>query len=164
MEQKRYKVIFSGESVPAHEVERVKNNLATLFRVEPSKLDGLFTNRLTVIKKDLDLSDADHYRETIEQIGGYCIIELMGLHPEKSVMNLSARAEKMVCPKCRTVQAAKPVCRSCGILVQDFRQRLTVASHAVLESMQPQKGLAPPLGIPAVQAPDSLSRDSERSS
>lgn len=146
MEQKLYKVIFSGGSIPSHEVERVKNNLSSLFRTEPSKLDILFQGKLVILKENLTLSDADAYRDTVERIGGYCIIEAMQGAMRDSVMNLSARQEKMVCPKCQSVQTKNPVCRSCGILVDDYRRDIEADRAAILETLKqagsPDAGLS----------------------
>jgi len=135
MDQKLYKVIFNGSSVPAHDVERVKNNLASLFRTEPAKLDSLFLGKLVILKENLDLSSADTYREAVERIGGYCIIESMREPIQDSVMNLVARREKMACPKCRAVQAKNPVCRSCGAVVEDYRRRFAADKAAIVESL-----------------------------
>lgn len=143
MDQKRYKVIFNGDSVPSYDVERVKNNLAHLFRTNPADLDVLFQDRLVVLKKNLDLTEADRYREAVERIGGYCIIESMQERAQDSVMNLTTKQEKMVCPKCHSVQSKNPVCRSCGILIGDFRKRIAADQAAVMESLQ-RRQPAPP--------------------
>jgi len=140
MEQKHYKVIFNGSSVPAHDVERVKNNLASLFRTEPAKLDSLFLGKLVILKQNLDLFTADAYREAVERIGGYCIIESMQEPVQDSVMNLVARQEKMACPKCHAVQAKNPVCRACGAVVEDYRRRFAADKAAIVESMEQAAG------------------------
>jgi len=136
MEQKHYKVIFNGGSVPSHDVERVKNNLATLFRTEASRLNPLFQDRLIVIKKNLSLTEADRYRDSVERVGGYCIIESMDEPIEHSVMNLSPRREKIACPKCRAVQPKAPVCRACGIVIQEYREKIAENHAAVLATLE----------------------------
>ena len=136
MEQKKYKVIFSGGAIPSHSVERVKNNLAALFRVEPTRLEPLFRDRLVVLKKNLSLSDADSYRDSVEAAGGYCIIEAMGESAERSVMSIVDKTEKMACPKCHVVQAKRPICRACGTVVQEFRDRFASARSEVVATLQ----------------------------
>lgn len=131
MESKRYKVIFNGTSVPSHDVERVKNNLASLFKTQPSQLDTLFQGKLIILKENLTLSDADAYREVVERIGGYCIIESMHEAAQNSVMNLATRQEKMACPRCRVVQSRNPVCRSCGTLIDEYRKKIATTSGSV---------------------------------
>jgi len=135
MDQKRYKVIYNGSSVPEHDVERVKNNLASLFKTQSGSLESLFRGKLVILKENLTLAEADAYREAVERIGGYCIIESMHEAIQDSVMNLVARQEKMVCPKCRAVQPKNPVCRSCGALIEDYRRRLAADKAAIMESL-----------------------------
>ena len=146
MEQKQYKVIFNGGSVPLHDVERVKNNLATLFKTEASRLNLLFQDRLIVIKKNLSLTEADHYREAVERVGGYCIIESMDEPIEHSVMNLSPRQEKIACPKCRSVQPKAPVCRACGIVIEEYREKIAQNHAAVLATLEQSE--APTVDLP----------------
>lgn len=143
MEQKQYKVIFSGGSVPSHDIERVKNNLANLFNKNSSQLDVLFQDRLVVIKKNIDLTAADLFRESVERIGGYCIIEAMQETAEQSVLNLTAKSEKMVCPKCQSVQQKVPVCSACGVLVDEFRQKISENQAAVFASMKTPGSMKP---------------------
>jgi len=136
MEQKKYKVIFSGGAIPLHDIQRVKNNLAALFRVEASRLEVLFREPLVVLKKDLSLADADDYRESVENAGGYCIIEAMGESAERSVMKLVEKTEKMACPKCHVVQPKMPICRGCGTVIQEFRDRLATTRSEVVATLQ----------------------------
>lgn len=163
MEAKLYKIIFNGDIVPRHDVERVKNNLAALFNTDASALDSLFQGRLVIIKKGLALEDADRYREAVERVGGYCIIERMDEPARASVVNLSTRVEKMVCPKCRSLQAKKPVCSSCGVIVDDFRKRLEEDREAVMAVLESGDRQAPAAsGEGPMANPGSLDTDSER--
>jgi len=163
MDATQYKIIFNGAIVPRHDVERVKNNLATLFGTPASALDGLFQDRLVIIKKGLNLEEADRYREAVERVGGYCIIERMDEPAQASVINLNTRVEKMVCPKCHKVQPKKPVCSACGVIVEEFRKRIAEdrdAVIAVLESETRREPTVPPGGPRADSG--SLDADSER--
>lgn len=163
MEQKQYKIIFNGGIVPSHDVERVKNNLASLFKTSASALDGLFQDRLVVIRKNLSLEEADRYREAVERVGGYCIIERMDETARDSVMNLSARSEKMVCPKCHYVQSKTPVCSSCGVIVEEYRKRIEEDREAVLALLDRQQATQPsPAEKPEIRS--TLDTDSEQSS
>lgn len=170
MEAAQYKIVFNGSIVPRHDVERVKNNLAALFGSPASALDSLFQDRLVIIKKGLTLEEADLYREAVERVGGYCIIERMDEPAQASVVNLNTRArvEKMACPKCHTVQPKKPVCSSCGIIVEEFRKRIAEDREAVMAILQGEIRQAPASspGTPAegpLANPGSLDTDSERS-
>ena len=168
MEAAKYKIVFNGSIVPRHDVERVKNNLAALFGSPASALDSLFEDRLVIIKKGLALEEADRYREAVERVGGYCIIERMDEPAQASVVNLNTRVEKMVCPKCHTVQPKKPVCSSCGIIVEEFRKRIAEDREAVMAILESEIRQAP-APSPETSAegplanPGSLDTDSERS-
>jgi hypothetical protein len=163
MEANQYKIIFNGEIVPRHDVERVKNNLAALFGTDASALDSLFEGRLVIIKKGLTLEEADNYREAVERVGGYCIIERMDEPARASVVNLSTRVEKMVCPKCRSMQAKKPVCSSCGVIVDEFRKRIEQDREAVMAVLENEARHEPAAsGQDPMANPGSLDADSER--
>jgi hypothetical protein len=116
-------------------VERVKNNLAALFKVDAARLNPLFQDRLVVLKNNLSLGDADQYRDTVDAVGGYCIIEAMGEAPERSVMNAAGKTEKMACPRCHVVQPKMPICRACGTQVQEYNRRLEATQSAVIASL-----------------------------
>jgi len=163
MESTEYKIIFNGAIVPPHDVERVKNNLAALFGTTASALDALFQDRLIVIKKGLNLEEADRYREMVERVGGYCIIERMDEPAQASVINLSTRVEKMVCPKCHSLQQKKPVCSSCGVIVDEFRQRIAEDRQAVIAVLESETREAPGTSSASTGANmGSLDSDSER--
>jgi len=165
MDATQYKIIFNGSIVPRHDVERVKNNLAALFGTTASALDGLFEDRLVIIKKGLTLEEADRYREAVERVGGYCIIERLDEPARASVINLSTRVEKMVCPKCHYLQPKKPVCSSCGVIVEEFRKRIAEDREAVMASLNNETRREPALPSENRLAnPGSLDADSERSS
>jgi hypothetical protein len=164
MDATQYKIIFNGSIVPRHDVERVKNNLAALFGTNASALDGLFQDRLVIIKKGLNLEEADHYREAVERVGGYCIIERMDEPAQASVINLNTRVEKMVCPKCHYVQPKKPVCSSCGVIVEEFRKRIAADREAVIATLEDKSRREAALQPESHLAKaGSLDADSERS-
>ena len=169
MEATQYKIIFNGAIVPPHDVERVKNNLAALFGTPASALDGLFQDRLVIIKKGLNLEEADRYREAVERVGGYCIIERMDEPAQASVINLNTRVEKMVCPKCHSLQPKKPVCSSCGVIVEEFRKRIAEDRDAVIAILESESRAEPVASVEGQSGGHlansaSLDTDSERPS
>jgi len=163
MDATQYKIIFNGSIVPRHDVERVKNNLAALFGTTASALDGLFQDRLVIIKKGLNLEEADRYREAVERVGGYCIIERIDEPAQASVFNLNTRVEKMVCPKCHYLQPKKPVCSSCGVIVEEYRKRIAEDREAVMATLNDETRRAPTLQPEnPFTNPGPLDADSER--
>jgi len=164
MDSTLYKIIFNGDVVPRHDVERVKNNLAALFGASASSLDSLFQGRLVVIKKGLSLEDADRYREAVERVGGYCIIERIDEPAKASVINLNARVEKMACPKCHAVQPKMPVCSACGVIVEEFRKRIAADRDAVVAIFEGEsREKAGVMAAESIPNTITLDTDSERS-
>ena len=145
-----------------HDVERLKTNLATLFKTEASRLNPLFQDRLIIIKRNLSLTEADHYRDTVERVGGYCIIESMDEPIEHSVMNLSPKQEKIACPKCRAVQPKAPVCHACGIVVQEYREKIAENHAAVLATLEQNE--APTVDLSQPGTPSARSDGDENTS
>lgn len=87
MADQQFNVVFKGELVKGASAEQVKNNLAKLFKAEPSKLDNLFTGKAVIIKKGLDLAGADKYQAVLRRAGA--VVELV---------DVSARAQTAAQP------------------------------------------------------------------
>lgn len=69
MPDSHFEVAFSGQLVDGAEAERVKENLAKLFKTTPEKLGGLFSGQRVVIKKDLDEAGARKYEAAMRSAG-----------------------------------------------------------------------------------------------
>ena len=52
--EKRYKILFSGKIAKGRDLDEVKRNLKSLFKVADSKIEQLFSGRVVVIKDSVD--------------------------------------------------------------------------------------------------------------
>jgi len=56
-------------------VEEVKSNLATLFKVDPKKIEHLFTSPSAVIKKNVNYDVARQYQHEMKKAGAICKVK-----------------------------------------------------------------------------------------
>lgn len=69
MSDQRFAVVFSGQLVDGAERDSVRDNLAQLFKVEPAKVEKMFTGKPVLIKKDLDEAKANNYKAALAKAG-----------------------------------------------------------------------------------------------
>ena len=69
MSQARFKIVFSGELMPAAQLEVVKANLANLFKSDSTKIDSLFTSGPIALKRDLSEDEAEKYLAALQRAG-----------------------------------------------------------------------------------------------
>jgi len=69
-----YKIIFKGKIAEGYRIEDVKQNLASLYKVNVGEIDRLFTGRPIVIKQDLDYQTSVYDREIFEKTGAICSV------------------------------------------------------------------------------------------
>jgi hypothetical protein len=122
----RYKVVFTSIDIPEHTRQRVKSNLSVVFKQPISKLEPLFCDRPVTIKKDLDLVEANRYRDVIEREGGVCRVESMNEGTESMSMQISTqpRDETVTCPRCMTRQKKAPICAGCGVILKGYEEEI----------------------------------------
>lgn len=118
----KYKIVFTSMEIPEHHRERVKANLSIVFKTSPSKLTPLFTDKPVTIKKDLDLVEANRYRDAVEKEGGICRVEPMNDGTSSMSMQIESAVKRdiVTCPRCATRQEKAPVCSGCGVILQSF--------------------------------------------
>ncbi|MGA1790833.1 MAG: hypothetical protein ACMUIM_05065 [bacterium] len=73
----KYKLLFNGEFVQGQNPESVKKNLSALFKTDIEKINQMLSSLPVLIRKDMDLSTASKYKETLEKAGALCCIEEM---------------------------------------------------------------------------------------
>ena len=67
-----FAVVFSGVIVPGSDREQVKLNLAKLFKVEPARVEPMFSGKRVVIKAQLDQATAQKYQAALKSAGAVC--------------------------------------------------------------------------------------------
>ena len=75
--ERRYKVVFSGEIAAGQDLQRVKNQVAKLYKVPVERCEHLFSGRTVTIKDNLDYQTAQKYQRIFERTGAVCSIEPM---------------------------------------------------------------------------------------
>ena len=69
MSQARFKIVFSGELMPAAQLDEVKANLARLFKSDSAKIDSLFSGNPVALKRDLAEDEAEKYLAALQRAG-----------------------------------------------------------------------------------------------
>src|SRR5690606_26150701 len=65
----QFDIIFPGDTVFGQQLADVKLRLQQLFKSDAAKIDALFTGRPVPLKRDLDESTANKYRDALLKAG-----------------------------------------------------------------------------------------------
>lgn len=77
MASQTYQIVFSGEIVKGCAVDRVKRNLAELFKADMPAINRIFCGQPVVIKRNLDPEGALVYLSALTQAGAVARMEFM---------------------------------------------------------------------------------------
>jgi len=99
MGEKTFQVAFSGDTVPGASLDKVKANVAQLFKAPAAKIEPLFSGKRFVIKKNLDEATARKYQTALKRAGALAeVIDAAGpaseperASPPKSAAGASPR-------------------------------------------------------------------------
>ena len=80
--KERYDIYFSGQVMDGHDLESVRNKLATLFKADQTTLDKLFSGKAQLIKRNCDHSTALKYKNAMEQAGALPVIKALSVETE----------------------------------------------------------------------------------
>ena len=69
MESEKFDLVFKGQLLPKRTPEEVKVNLGALFKISAAQVDGLFSGKSVVLKRNIDLAAANRYRIAIKNAG-----------------------------------------------------------------------------------------------
>lgn len=128
-----YKLTFRGEIAEGRQMDEVKENLSTLFKMSGEKIEGLFSGRPVTIKRDMDHETACKYWMTLQKAGVLCSVEVekKGTAPKSPpVSEVPLRREekeapserrKVKCPNCGHEGEDPVECIRCGIIFSRFQ-------------------------------------------
>ena len=75
-QDKHYKVVFSGNTLPGHTRDDVAARFATAFKLKDKPLlQQLFSGKIVTLKRGLSYEQAQHYSLMLEKLGADCCIE-----------------------------------------------------------------------------------------
>ena len=154
MTEARYKIVFDGQLMPEMTLETVKDNLARLFKSDPSKIDALFSGSPVALKRDLAETEADKYLAALQQAGAQArkeqeavALSLVDSASEQaSASTPAAPAYGMTCPKCGHQQDKAAECAACGIIIDKYlaRQAQQAESAPASATLGAQSPYSPP--------------------
>lgn len=169
MTDTRYKIIFTGELMPAAALDAVKDNLARLFKSDRDKIDALFTGNPVALKRDLSEGEADKYVGALQNAGAKVYKEpdlasSLSLVETDDHRTESAEpthdAVRMTCPKCGHEQAKAIECSACGIVIDKYIARQAQLAETAAAAPAPSVGAAAvatasPYATPQAQVSDA---------
>lgn len=170
MTQARFKIVFDGELMPEVALETAKDNLARLFKSDPTRINKLFSGSSIAIKRDLHEHEADQYLAALHRAGAKARKEpdqaaslslvTTAEHPPaaSSTQPAAANHDGMTCPKCGHRQAKALECSACGVIIEKFiaRQALLAESGPAAESGQPGSAANSPYATPLAAVAETL--------
>ena len=117
MDQQKYRVVFNSKGILQTKLDIIKQNIATLFKLDIEKIAHLFTGGPVILKKNLNRVAAERYQTAILKTGAQCFIE-----PEGDINTNQARLQTktMNCPRCNTVQEETDKCAHCGTDIKAY--------------------------------------------
>lgn len=101
MSEQQYDIIFRGDIVLGHQLADVKLRLQQLFKADAAKVDSLFSGRPVPLKRGLDLSSAQKYRDALIKAGAQ--IELV------ASVDAAAIAPALTQPVAKVAITPKPI-------------------------------------------------------
>ncbi|MGY4533566.1 uncharacterized membrane protein YhaH (DUF805 family)/DNA-directed RNA polymerase subunit M/transcription elongation factor TFIIS [Pseudomonas sp. TE3786] len=160
MSDTRYKIVFTGELMPAAALDAVKDNLARLFKSERNKIDALFTGNPVALKRDLNEDEANKYIGALQNAGAK-------VHKEQDLAASLSLVEtddhrttpleetaRMSCPKCGHEQVKAIDCSACGIVIEKYLARQALLAEEAAAAPAPAPAPTPE---PAASAPPASS-------
>lgn len=78
MSNQEFDIIFRGDIVFGHQLADVKLRLQQLFKADAAKVDALFSGRPVPLKRGLDLTSAEKYKDALTRAGAQVDIVAAG--------------------------------------------------------------------------------------
>jgi hypothetical protein len=72
---RKYKIVFSGELKPGHDLISIKSRLGSMFGVSASVVEMLFLGKPVLVKVESSLDAAHLFKMDFEKTGASCRIE-----------------------------------------------------------------------------------------
>lgn len=126
MSEQRYEVVFRGDVVPGQSIVEVKQRLAELFGADSARIDGMFSGRPVVIKRNLDQETAQRYQTSIRKAGA--VVDIRAVAESQADILTSSLTEgetKAAQPSAEETIDVAPV--GADVLTPEYRRDFTPA-------------------------------------
>jgi len=154
-----YNIVFNGQTHADQDVHQVINNLATIFKTKPEKIEALFSGQKRVVKKNINHETALRYIKAFDQAGAVCQMEPVYKYdpnakvPKPAVQpKVKPLRKSMTCPKCGYSQILADECVRCGINMEAFINKKTTLYSSIYETLSERgvPGWAIKYGLPTL--------------
>lgn len=138
-----YSLVFRGEIGLGYQPEQVKQKVQDLLKIDSSNIEKWFSGQRMYLRKGLDRTTAERYKEAFDDTGATCSLEV-----EKaavSVQRVLRPAKRIRCPKCDMEQPEALTCLGCGIAYARHQSRQEVEKDGMQPS--PEGGFSQPTPI-----------------
>ncbi|MGD8386446.1 MAG: MFS transporter [Desulfobacteraceae bacterium] len=116
MDNKYYKITFSGEIIDGKNPISVKNYLRNLLKINSAQAELLFSGKTVTIRKKVNATTAKKCKILFNRAGAVCHI-IPYSEAEKSEQPL------IECPKCHKKQPPSDTCLHCGIIFRKIKEK-----------------------------------------
>lgn len=87
----KFEVVFSGQMLPGADPQQARQGLQRLFNASEAVLEQFFSGRRIVVKRDLDATGAEKYRQAFERAGA--VLEVVAsAAPERQAVAMAETA------------------------------------------------------------------------
>jgi Tfp pilus assembly protein PilE len=124
-----YRIVFKGEISEGADINEVKGKIGQSFKIDPAKLDELFSGKRMIVKRNSTLEICEKTKEAFEKAGAICQIEEekeqiepkadSPTSPEPPPLpSRQEREQRQVADVKRERKADEKFCSSCGEIIQ----------------------------------------------
>lgn len=129
MGDNKYRIVFKGEISEGADINEVKRKIGQSFKIDPAKLDELFSGKRMIVKKNSTLEICEKTKEAFERAGAICHIEEEKAQSEQKaepqpspepppLPSRQEREQRQVASMSRERKADEKFCSSCGEIIQ----------------------------------------------
>ena len=142
MNDELFEITFSGEIIEGADLDKVKRNIAQMFKADEARIAQMFSGHRVVIKRQLDATTAAKYRGAFQKAGALCEVRAI-----PQTMAQEPDAVTTPAPSPSSALTPGPVTSVASVLNQG---EAYVSKYAESDEI-PQALLTEPLGISAEQ-------------
>ena len=119
-----YSVIFSGEIVAGYDLEQVKKNIGQVFKLNPERVEKLFSGKPVAIKRGIDQQQANKFQNVMAKAGAVSVIRQEAGEQTAAEPSNDSGMARITCPRCAHEQAFATACQLCKMDLSLHIQRV----------------------------------------